>query len=87
MSASAPIADSRLRRAFGGQARHSPPQRTGQVRIGASRLRVSISQRDFAISRRTIMNNAGSFVDPPTSKLYWSPLHSEAWLPLRDTPR
>jgi len=42
MAASAAIADSLLRRAFGWQARRSP-----------------VSQRDFAITRRTVMNNVG----------------------------
>jgi len=59
MSTSAAIEDSRLRRAFGGQARRSLPRRTIQVRLGTSRLRMPISQRDCAISRRTVMNNAG----------------------------
>ena len=59
MSASAAIADSLLRRAFGGQARRSLPRRTVQVRLGASRLRMPVSQRDCAISRRTVMNNVG----------------------------
>ncbi len=59
MAASAAIADSLLRRAFGWQARRSPPRRTVQVRLGISRLRMPVSQRDFAISRRTVMNNAG----------------------------
>jgi len=59
MSASTAIADSLLRRAFGGQARRSLPRRTAQVRLGASRLRMPVSQHDCAFSRRTIMNNAG----------------------------
>jgi hypothetical protein len=59
MSASTAIADSLLRRAFGGQVRRSLPQRTVQVRLGTSRLGMPVSQRDFAISRRTVMNNAG----------------------------
>jgi len=59
MNTSAAIADSLLRQAFGGQARRSPPQRTARVRIGVSRLRVPVSLRDCAISRRTVMNNAG----------------------------
>ena len=41
MSASAAIADSLLRRAFGGQARRSLPRRTVQVRLGTSRLLLS----------------------------------------------
>jgi hypothetical protein len=41
------------------QARHSPPRRTVQVRLGISRLRMPVSQRDCAISRRTVTNNAG----------------------------
>jgi len=56
MSASAAIADSPLRRAFGRRARLSDPQRTARVRLGASRLRAPVSQRDSAISRRTVMN-------------------------------
>jgi len=59
MSTSAAIADSLLRQAFGGQARRSFPHRTARVRLGVSRLRVPVSQRDSAISRRTVMNNAG----------------------------
>jgi len=59
MSASAGIADSLLRRAFGWQARRSFPRRTVQVRLVASRLRMSVSQRDCAISRRIVMNNSG----------------------------
>jgi hypothetical protein len=59
MNASTAIADSLLRQAFGGQARRSLPRRTVQVRLEASRLRMPVSQRDCAISRRTIMNNAG----------------------------
>ena len=62
MSASAAIADSLLRRAGVWQARHSPPQRTVQVRLGISRLRMPVSQRDYAISRRTVMNNAGLWI-------------------------
>jgi len=42
MNASAAIADSLLRRAFGWQGHRSP-----------------VSQRDCAISLRTVMNNAG----------------------------
>ena len=61
-SASAAIADSRLRRAFGWQARRSPPRRTVQVRLGISRLRMPVSQRDCAISRRTVMSNAGLWI-------------------------
>jgi hypothetical protein len=72
MNTSAAIADSLLRQAFGGQARRALPRRTVQVRIGSSRLRVPVSQRDYVISsldwardpeqvegRRTVMNNAG----------------------------
>ena len=61
-SASVAIVDSRLRRAFGWQARHSPPRRTVQVRLGISRLRMLVSQRDCAISRRTVMSNAGLWI-------------------------
>jgi hypothetical protein len=72
MNASAAIADSLLRRAFGWQAHRSPPRRTVQVRLGASRLRMPVSQRDCAISSldwtrdpeqvegpRTVMSNTG----------------------------
>ena len=59
MNTSAAIADSLLRQAFGGQARRSAPQRTTRVRVGVSRLRMPVSQRDCAISPRTVMNNAG----------------------------
>jgi len=55
MSASAAIADSLLRRAFGRRARPSDPQRTARVRLGSSRLRAPVSPRDSAISRRTVM--------------------------------
>jgi len=55
MSASAAIADSLLRRAFGRRARPSDPQRTAWVRFGSSRLRAPVSPRDSAISRRTVM--------------------------------
>jgi len=53
MNTSAAIADSLLRRAFGWQARCSAPRRTVQVRLGASWLRMPVSQRDCTISRRT----------------------------------
>jgi len=56
MSTSAAIADSLLRQAFGGQARHSLPRRTVQVRLRLSRLRRPFSRRDCANSRRTVMN-------------------------------
>ncbi len=56
MSTSAAIADPLLRRAFGWQGRHSVPRRTVQVRLDPSRLRMPVSQRDCAISRRTVMN-------------------------------
>jgi len=59
MSTSAAIADSLLGRAFGRRARPSDPQRTARVRVGSSRLRAPVSQRDSSISRRTVMNNAG----------------------------
>jgi len=55
MSTSAAIADSLLLRAFGWQARRSVPRRTVQVRLGPSQLRMPVSQRDCAISRRTVM--------------------------------
>jgi len=44
MSASVAIADPLLRRAFGGQTRRLPPQRTVQVRLRASQLRMPVSQ-------------------------------------------
>ena len=59
MSASAAIADPLLRRAFGWPACPSDPHRTARVRIGALGLRAPISRRGSAISRRTVMNNAG----------------------------
>ena len=59
MSTSAAIADPLLRRAFGQRARPSDPPRTARVRLGSSRLRALVSQRGSAISRRTVMNNAG----------------------------
>jgi hypothetical protein len=62
MNTSAAIADSLLRRAFGWQARRSTPRRTVQVRLGISRLRMPVSQRDCAISQRTVMNNAGLLI-------------------------
>jgi hypothetical protein len=62
MSASAAIADSLLRRAFGWQARRSPPRRTVEVHLGISRIRMPVSQRDCAISQRTGMNNVGVWV-------------------------
>jgi len=62
MSASAAIVDSLLRRAFGWQARRSLPRRTVQVRLGISRLRMPVSQRDCTISRRTVMSNAGLWI-------------------------
>ncbi len=43
----------------GGQARRSALQRTARVRVGVSRLRMPVSQRDCAITPRTVMNNAG----------------------------
>ncbi len=45
--------------AAGGRARRLVPQRTAQVRLGPSRLHAPVSRRDSAISRRTVMNNAG----------------------------
>ena len=59
MSASAAIADPLLRRASGRRARPSDPLRTARVRIGSSGLRAPVSRRGSAISRRTVMNNAG----------------------------
>ncbi len=66
MSASAAIADSLLRRAWplavgdqaGGLATQSVDVLPG-VRLSPSRLRAPVSQRDCAISRRTVMNNPG----------------------------
>jgi hypothetical protein len=84
MNTSAAIADSLLRRAFGWQARRSPPRRTvvdwrhSFWRLSLSKeqrdrhrrrrrsqslgLRMPVSQRDCAISRRTVMNNAGLLI-------------------------
>ena len=59
MNTSAAIADPLLRRAFGQRARPSDPHRTARVRIGASGLHALVSRRGSAISRRTVMNNAG----------------------------
>ena len=59
MNTSAVIADPLLRRASGRRARPSDPPRTARVRIGFSRLRAPVSRRGSAISRRTVMNNAG----------------------------
>jgi len=59
MSASAAIADPLLRQAFGRRARPSVPRRTARVRLRTSGLRAPLSQRGLAISRRTVMNNAG----------------------------
>ena len=53
------IADPLLRRAFGQRARSSDPHCTARVRIGASGLHALVSRRGSAISRRTVMNNAG----------------------------
>ena len=60
MSASAAIADPRLRRAFGQRAHPSDPQRTARVRIKSSRLCALVSRHGSAISQRTVMNNVGS---------------------------
>ena len=59
MNTSAAIADPLLRRAFGRRARPSDPHRAARVRIGASGLRAPVSRGGSAISRRTVMNNAG----------------------------
>ena len=59
MSASAAIADPLLRRASGRRDRPSDPLRTARVSIGSSGLRAPVSRRGSAISRRTVMNNAG----------------------------
>jgi hypothetical protein len=65
MNASAAIADSRLRQAgmrlSGMPAGGLAPRSVNvlfQVRLRLSGLRARVSQRDCAISRRTIMNNA-----------------------------
>jgi predicted nucleic acid-binding protein len=55
----APTSLASLIRRPGGRPRRSGPQRTVQVRVGSSRLRASVSRRDRAISRRTVVNNAG----------------------------
>ena len=66
MNTSAAIADSLLRQAWplalgaqaGGLATQSVNVLQG-VRFPPSRLRAPVSQRDYAISRRTVMNNPG----------------------------
>src|SRR5207344_608696 len=50
----------------GWRAHPSDPRRTARVRLGASRLRAPVSQHGSAISRRTLMNNAGSFKPRPS---------------------
>jgi len=59
MNTSAAIADPLLRRAFGQRTRPSDPHHTARVRIGSLLLHALVSQRGSAISRRTVMNNAG----------------------------
>jgi hypothetical protein len=59
MNASAAIADSLLRRAFGGRLAPHNLDILFQVCLGFSGLRVPVSPRDCAISTRTVMNNAG----------------------------
>jgi len=66
MNISAAIADSPLRQAWtrsgrrpGRRARHSVGQHPVQGCLPPSRLRAPVSLGDCAISRRTVMNNAG----------------------------
>jgi hypothetical protein len=66
MNTSAALADSLLRRAWprrlGGQSGGLAARFLNvlfQVRLGPSRLRAPVSQRDYAISQRTVMNDAG----------------------------
>ncbi len=71
-SASAVIADSLLRRAFGWQARRSHPRRTVQVCLGISRLRMPVSiplpypppyyGGGMGGGRRAVMSNAGLWI-------------------------
>jgi len=56
---SAAIADPLLRQACGRRARPSDPRRTARVRLWSSGLRAPVSQRGWAISQRTAMNNTG----------------------------
>ena len=58
MNTSAAIVDPLFRRACGQRARPSDPQRTARVRSGPRGLRALVSRRGFAISRRTVMDNA-----------------------------
>jgi len=60
MNASAAIADPLLRQACGRRAHPSVLRRTARVRLRTSGLRAPLSRRGSAISRRTVMNNAGS---------------------------
>jgi hypothetical protein len=59
MNTSAAIADPLLRQAGGLRARLSTPRRTARVRLRFSVLHAPVSRRGLAISRRTVMNNAG----------------------------
>ena len=59
MNTSAAIADPLLPQASGQRARPSDPHRTARGRIGSSGLRAPVSRRGSAISRQTVMNNAG----------------------------
>jgi hypothetical protein len=59
MNTSAAIADPLLPQASGQRARPSDPHRTARGRIGSSGLRTPVSRRGSAISRQTVMNNAG----------------------------
>ncbi|MBX3308548.1 MAG: hypothetical protein KF751_21080, partial [Nitrospira sp.] len=56
---SAAIADPLLRQAWGQRARPSDPRRTARVRLWSSGIRAPVSRRGWAISPRTVMNNAG----------------------------
>ena len=59
MNTSAAIADPLLRQADGLRARPLDPRRTARVRLRTSGLRVPVSGRGLAISRRAVMNSAG----------------------------
>ncbi len=59
MNTSAATADLLLRQADGLRARPLDPRGTAGVRLWASRLRAPVSRHGLAISRRTVMNNAG----------------------------
>ena len=59
MNTFAAIADPLFRQACGRRTRPSGLRRTARVRLRSSGLRTPISRRGLAISRRTVMNNAG----------------------------